>query len=281
MTAPIGNDSYTNSPFKENTPVKKSTFNNLQKGLVAAIAVATFFGGYAIGTIDDNSNSSVFTEGQDGIISEIENQPTSAEPSQVPTQQSLSSSGTNIIPLSIGDDPVKGDPEATVTVIEFSDFQCPFCARFTSQTLPQIMEDYVDTGKIKIVFKDLPLRIHSNARAAHIAAECADEHGKFWEYHDFLFLQQNHWQGLSDSALELTFTNAAYVLGIDREIFQKCMKSQEITGEVQLDTLEAASNEAIGTPTFFIGNEKNGYTKVVGAQPYSVFQRTIENYLDS
>ena len=163
--------------------IKKSTYNNLLKGVIAAIAVAAFFGGYSIGTLDD-SNSSVTQEELKAIISEIEIKTIPTQQTQIQTQPTA----PQIFQVSLDDDPVKGNPNAPVTVVEFSDFQCPFCSRFFQQTLPLIEENYIDTGKIKFVYKDLPLdNLHPNARAAHIAAECADEQGKFWEYHDVLF----------------------------------------------------------------------------------------------
>ncbi len=212
-------------------------------------------------------------------ISEIEIK-TITQPSQVPTQQPTSPRATQIYEISIGDDPVKGDPNAPVTIIEFSDFQCPFCSRFYSQTLPLLEENYIDTGKIKLVYKDLPLdNLHPNARTAHIAAECADEQGKFWEYHDILFEKQLQWQGLSPSNLDVTLTNFAVGLGMQNASFQVCMESQEIADEVNDDTIEAASYGTTGTPTFFIGNEKDGFIKLVGAQPYTVFKTMIDDQL--
>ncbi len=253
--------------------IKKSTYNNLLKGMVAAIAIATFFGGYAIGNMD--TNSSVTTEELEKIISDMEIKTT--QPSQVPTQQPTQR-GAQIYTISIDDDPVKGDPNAPLTIIEFSDFQCPFCARFYSQTLPLLEENYIDTGKVKLVFKDLPLdRLHPNARATHIAAECANEQGKFWEYHDVLFEKQSQWQSLSTSNLDTTLTNFAAGLGIQITDFQVCMESQEIADEVNDDTLEAASHGTTGTPTFFIGNEKDGFTKLVGAQPFTAFKTMIDS----
>jgi len=266
-------NSNTNNSNEDKITVKKSTYNNLLRGIVAAIAIATFFGGYAIGTMD--TNSSVTTEELEKIISEIEIK--TSQISQVPTQQPTQR-GTPIYEISIDDDPVKGDPNAPLTIIEFSDFQCPFCARFYSQTLPLLEENYIDTGKVKLVFKDLPLdRLHPNARATHIAAECANEQGKFWEYHDILFEKQPQWQSLSTSNLDSTLTNFAAGLGMQSTEFQACIESQEIADEVNDDTLEAASYGTTGTPTFFIGNEKDGFTKLVGAQPFTAFKTMIDS----
>jgi len=277
LSEDIDVNSNINNSNEDKITIKKSTYNNLLKGLVAAMIIATFFGGYTIGTMDNNSNSSVTAEELEEIISEMKIKTTQS--SQVPTQQPTPR-GTQLYKISIDDDPVKGDPNAPVTIIEFSDFQCPFCSRFYSQTLPLLEENYIDTGKIKLVFKDLPLdNLHPNARTTHIAAECANEQGKFWEYHDILFEKQSQWQNLSPSNLDTTITNFAAGLGMQSTAFQACIKSQEIADEVNDDTLDAASYGATGTPTFFIGNEEDGFIKLVGAQPFSAFQRVIDEQL--
>ncbi len=257
--------------------IKKSTYNNMLKGVVAAIAIAAFLGGYAIGSIENNSNSLSSDEIKE-MISEIESQAPVPVPqaAQVPIQSSV----PQIFQVSLDDDPVKGDPDAPVTVVEFSDFQCPFCARFAAQTLPALQENYIDTGKIKLVYRDMPLdNLHPNARPVHIAAECADEQGKFWEYHDILFAKQQQWQSLSSSNLDTTLTNFAAGLGMQSAEFQSCMKSQEIADEVNADLLAAGQYGATGTPTFFIGNEEEGFVKLVGAQPFTAFQRIIDAQL--
>ena len=256
--------------------IKKSTYNNMLKGIIAAIAIATFFGGYSIGTLD-NSESGVTSEELKEILSEIE---IKTAPTPQSAQQPTQPSAPQIFMVSLDDDPFKGNPNAPVTVVEYSDFQCPFCSRFFQQTLPLIEENYIDTGKIKFVYKDLPLdSLHPNARAAHIAAECADEQGKFWEYHDVLFEKQPQWSNLASSELQNTFTQFATEMGLQAASFESCMQSPNIADEVNKDTLEAASFGATGTPTFFIGNEKDGFIKLVGAQPYAAFQRVIDNQL--
>ena len=256
--------------------INKSTYNNMLKGIVAAIAIATFLGGYSLGTFD-NSNSGVSQEELKEIISEIE---IKTAPTVQPTQQPTQPTAAQVFKVSIDDDPMKGDPDAEVTVIEFSDFQCPFCSRFYTQTLSQLEENYIDTGKINLVFRDLPLdRLHPNARPAHIAAECADEQKKFWDYHDILFEKQSQWQRLPSTELQTTLTQYASDLGLHTVNFESCLESKEIADEVNRDASYAASLGITGTPSFFIGNEKDGFVKLVGAQPFSVFQSVIDNKL--
>jgi len=273
----IPDDSKEETKISENDTkitIKKSSYNNMLKGIVAAIAIATFLGGYAIGTFDD-SDSDLTGEQLKEILSEIKTVPTPQ-----PAQQSPQPSAPQIFTVSFDDEPVKGNPDAPVTVVEFSDFQCPFCSRFFEQTLPLIEENYIDTGKIKFVYKDLPLdNLHPNARSAHIASECADEQGKFWEYHDVLFQKQAEWNRLASSDLDITLSQFAVDLGMQAASFESCMESQDIADEVNQDTLEAARYGATGTPTFFIGTEKDGFIKLVGAQPFAAFQDAIDEQL--
>lgn len=92
--------------------------------------------------------------------------------------------------VSTDDDPALGDPNAPVTIIEFSDFECPFCRRFWQETLPQIKAEYIDTGKARFVYRDFPLSMHPGAFPAALAANCANQQGKFWEMHDKIFSEQ-------------------------------------------------------------------------------------------
>ena len=252
--------------------IKKSTYNNMLKGIIAAIAIATFIGGYSLGTLD-NSESGVTNEQLKEILFEIKANPTpAAQPSQPGTPQ--------IVKVSLDDDPVKGNANAPVTVVEFSDFQCPFCSKFYKETLSQLEENYVDTGKIKLVYRDMPLdNLHPNARTAAIAAECADRQGKFWDYHNILFEKQAEWQSLSTADFQTQVSKYATDLKLQSGTFDSCIKSQDAADEVNKDSLDAARYGATGTPTFFIGNEKDGFTKFFGAQPFTAFQAAIDAQL--
>jgi protein-disulfide isomerase len=174
------------------------------------------------------------------------------------------------IEVSLDDDPVKGSPDAKVTIVEFSDFQCPFCQRFFLQTLPQIEEKYIKTGKVRFVYRDFPLNFHQYAQKAAEAAECADEQGKFWEYHDILFQKLSEWATVGESK----FKEYAQQLGLDMQKFNQCLDSGKYANEVQKDYNDGLKYGVSGTPTFFI----NGI-KIVGAQPYSVFEQIIEQEL--
>ena len=146
--------------------------------------------------------------------------------------------------------------------------------------MPQIQTNYIDTGKVKFVYRDLPIQsIHPNAVAAAIASECADEQGMFWEYHDMLFKNQKNWQGLDVSNAVNRFEQFASDLDLDTGKFNNCLESGKYLDEVRNDLSDGRSYGATGTPAFFIGNEKIGYVKLIGAQPYSVFQRVIDQQL--
>ncbi len=160
--------------------------------------------------------------------------------------------------------PYKGPEQAKITLIEFSDFQCPFCGRVTP-TLDQVRKEYPDD--VKIVFKHLPLRIHPNAPKAHAAAEAAHRQGKFWEMHDKIFANQRE-------LTEVKFIEYADSLGLDVDRFKKDLASADIKKRVDADAAEAASLGVTGTPGFFINGKF-----VSGAKPFSEFKRIIDEQL--
>jgi len=180
----------------------------------------------------------------------------------------LDSPASAPVDISVDDDPMKGDPNAPVTIIEFSEFQCPFCKKYIDETYFQIIKNYVDTGKVRYVFRDFPLSFHEFARPAAMAAECAHEQGKFWEYHDLLFTNQAE---LS----EANFKKWATELKLNTVQFNTCLDTEKYSDEVAADQAEGQSYGVSGTPAFFI----NGQI-ISGAQPYSVFQQAIEQALD-
>ena len=162
------------------------------------------------------------------------------------------------------DDPFLGDANAPVTIVSFEDYQCPFCKRAFDQTFPLLKRDYIDTGKVKYVYRDFPLSFHPQANSAAEASECADDQGKFWDYHDAIFNNQNRLG--RDLYIEL-----ADQLNLDVDKFTQCIDTGEFRQEVQADASYGSQIGVSGTPTFFI----NGI-KLVGAQPYAAFQQVIE-----
>jgi protein-disulfide isomerase len=160
--------------------------------------------------------------------------------------------------------PVKGNEKAKLAVVEFSDFQCPYCRR-VGPTLEQIQREYGD--QVRIVFKHLPLPMHQNAPDAHAAAEAAHQQGKFWEMHDLIFADQ---QSMSPAK----YQEYARQLGLDMARFERDVASEEVKQRIAADAAEAARLGVSGTPAFYV----NGRF-VNGAQPYEVFKQLIDQEL--
>ncbi len=161
-----------------------------------------------------------------------------------------------------------GAENATVVVVEYSDFQCSFCGRFYQQTEPQIIGEYVDTGKVKFVYRHFPLaQIHQYAQKAAEASECASDQGKFWEYHDRLFDNQN---ALFPASLKKYATD----IGLDRAAFDACLDSGSMASRVQSDFEGGQGRGVRSTPAFFVNN-----VRIEGAQPFSSFKQAIESEL--
>ena len=170
--------------------------------------------------------------------------------------------------IAIDDSRAKGDKNAPVTIVEYSDFECPFCQKFYQETYQDIVAKYVNTGKVRIVFKDFPLAFHKNAQSAHEASRCAAEQGKFWEMHDKLFTNQ------SSLSVE-NYKKWAAEIGVDTVKFNQCVDSNKYAKAVKEDLNDAMDLGVQGTPSFIV----NG-TALVGAQPTSSFEKLIESELN-
>ena len=168
--------------------------------------------------------------------------------------------------VSVDDDPSWGLVDAPVTIIEFSDYQCPFCKRFYDETLPQIQATY--EGQARFVYRDFPLTaIHPYAQKAAEASECADDQSRFWDYHALLWANQ---QALDVASLKAY----AAQLDLDTATFDDCLDSGKNAQEVEKDYSDGVSYGVAGTPTFFINGQQ-----LVGAQPFSSFQAIIDALL--
>ncbi|PIO00399.1 disulfide bond formation protein DsbA [archaeon CG10_big_fil_rev_8_21_14_0_10_43_11] len=237
-------------PKQEHKPhaPKKEIVINIEKHHIAYVLVALVFLGLGFG-------ANLLINGQiTGLSSGVDqlNIPQNSKAAQL-----------------IDDDPIKGDPKAPVTIVEFSDFQCPYCARFYSETLPQIVANYINTGKAKLVYRDFPLSFHENAQKAAEAAECADEQGMFWQMHDTLFENQN---ALGVASLK----QYAKDLGLDSAAFDACLDSGSMTAETLADMQAGQSVGISGTPGFYVNDQL-----ISGAQPFSVFEQAIEAALEN
>lgn len=168
-----------------------------------------------------------------------------------------------------------GSSDAPLTLVEFTDYQCPFCNKFHTTTFPELKKHYIETGKVRFVSRDLPLDFHKNAFQAARAARCAGEQGKYWEVRDRLSSNPNN---LGQDGM-LHYAKEA---GVDATLFQACIDSDRYKAEVQKD-IEAAQSVGIsGTPAFILGrtstDEFEGI-KIVGAQPYATFEARINELL--
>lgn len=167
--------------------------------------------------------------------------------------------------------PVRGDAKAPVTIVEYADFQCPSCGAFTRSVAPRLVDQYVRTGKAKIVFKHFAWIGEESRRAAE-AASCAGAQGKFWEYHDLLYAnQRGENQGAFATANLKRFSAQ---LGLDQASFDACVDGRAYRAAVEADFAEVRSLGLTGTPTFLIEGQR-----VVGAQPFAVFASVIEGKL--
>ncbi len=188
-------------------------------------------------------------------------------------------SGNNAAPavvsnakVSITDaDPLLGDKNAEITIVEFSDFQCPFCSRaYTGAVTDFKNSDYFKDGEVNLVYKHLPLNsIHPYAQKAAEASECANQQGEFWEYHNTLFANQG---SLDVTSLKKYASN----LGLNTNEFDSCLDNDEAKSKVSKDMSEATTAGARGTPYFVVINNKNDETQVVsGAVPFANFEAAI------
>ncbi len=249
--------------------VKKSTFNGLIIGIIIVVGVAAFFAGSYFTNINSNQISE---EELEDAIAKLE---LKLLQNQLPTQQP-----SPPVKISADNDPVIGDPNAPITIIEFSDFQCPFCARFHVQTLPLLMDEYILEGKVKLVFRDFPIQsIHPNALPASVAAECANDQGKFKEMHDMIFDNQSQWNKQETANALAMFSQYANEIQLDQETFDSCLASGKHIDEIRKDLDDGRNYGISGTPGFFVGNDQIGYVELKGAQPFESFKKVIDAQL--
>lgn len=176
--------------------------------------------------------------------------------------------------------PAMGNAKAEVTVIEYSDYQCPFCARYFQETFAAIRKNFVDTGKIRYMFSNFPLdSIHPQAFKAHEAAACAGDQGKYWEMHTQLF---NNQRALLPAQLEKYAAN----IGLDVTTYKACVSSSKYAAKVRQEFNAASGLGIEGTPTFVIGRAGTSDVRMkaakvlVGAQPFDVFKEAIDALLN-
>lgn len=179
--------------------------------------------------------------------------------------------------VSIGKESIiLGAADAPVTVVEFTDYQCPFCKRFIQSTFPLLKRDFIDTGKVRWIVRDLPLGFHPNANKAAQAAHCAGEQGKFWEMRDTLF-RNNANLGIE------RLPGYAREIGLDVDAFDACLSSDRHQAQITQDSQEANRIRVTGTPSFVIGKTAGDTVSgqlIIGAQAPAVFTAAIQRVLD-
>ncbi len=207
----------------------------------------------------------------DNVLSNTDStQPNSAiqKALQNPTQ-------TPKVDVSIGHLPALGAKDAKVTIIYFSDPQCPFSERFENNTYPQIYDAYIKANKIKFAYRHYPLTsIHPNSQKASEAGECANEQNKFWEYQKILFENQSTWSPQSSVDAVNSFTDYADELNLNTDQFRSCLNTNKYEENVQKDITGGNQAGVDGTPTFFINGQR-----LVGAQPFDRISALIEQEL--
>jgi protein-disulfide isomerase len=184
-------------------------------------------------------------------------------PEPAPTRAKLNLEGFEML----------GDKKAPLTIVEFTDYQCPFCQRFHMSSYPEIKKNYIDTGKVRFYSRDLPLDFHANAMRAAQAARCANEQGQYWKLREVM----------SSNPDKLDLTNLvafASELKMDTGKFRGCVESEKYKNAVQTDAMEAMKIGANGTPTFVIGKstpEGVDGEVMIGAMPFVMFDEKLKS----
>ncbi len=209
-------------------------------------------------TVNDNTLAAATTPGSETAVTN------NLAPTTGPTPASITSETIKTL----------GNPDAPVTVVEFSDYQCPFCLRNFQETFPQLKAEFIDTGRVFYVFKDFPIAsLHPLAYRLHEAALCAGESGEsvaYWQAHDLFFSKSQTFKLNSLAEMDAVILAEFETAGLSTEGLSECLQSNRHAVAVQAGIAEGQSLGVSGTPTFFI----NGYP-IVGAQPYQVFQQAI------
>jgi protein-disulfide isomerase len=182
------------------------------------------------------------------------------------------------VTMSVGEGPSLGSEDAPVTIVEFSDYQCPFCKKHFTNTLSALKTSYIDTGKVRYFFRDFPLdSIHPYARKAAEAAHCAGDQGKFWDMHDTMFKNQG-------ALMQDNLRGFVRDMKLDLDAFNVCLDEGKYAKRVEADVAAGSAAGVTGTPGFFIGKTKKDGTMVAttmkGAQPAAAFSQVIDRLLE-
>ena len=173
--------------------------------------------------------------------------------------------------------PILGSPNAPVTLVEFGDYQCHFCNVFFHSTEDEILQKYVETGKVKMIFKDFNIIGPDSVNASH-GAHCAKDQGLFWEYHDILY---SNWTGENNGwASPRNLTMFANEINVNMEQWSECMDEKPHSKTIIESNNDAQALELTGTPAFFVITEEGKVTKLFGAQPFEIFKKVFDEQLE-
>jgi protein-disulfide isomerase len=202
------------------------------------------------------------------LLESIDKKSTAQAPQRPPVPQTAK--------VSIKGSASLGSADAPVTVVEFTDYQCPYCLKFIRDTFPKLKEAFIDTGKVRWVIRDMPLGFHKNARKAAQAAHCAGEQGKFWEMRTVLFANAKKLE-------EGNLPGYAQVIGLDGAAFASCLASDRHLAGIDTSVQDAGTVRITGTPTFVVGKAASDQVegnRVVGARDFKVFEEQIVKALE-
>ena len=251
------------------TSSKKSFFDQLDPrsallvGLVGGVLALGTIGFVVLGFMVYKNGGLALSGSNNNYVAPT---PTAQDPSNQPTQTPPSGTPVNV---GVGHFPLKGNKNAKVTIVEFADFRCPFCERFFKDAAAGIMKDYVNTGKVQYYFRSFAF-LGPESTLTSEAAECANEQGKFWQMHDWLY---QHQASESDTAYYSKENLIKYAgqVGLNVGKFTTCLNSGKFSANVAKDLSEGQAAGVNGTPTTFV----NG-VPIVGAQPYASLKAAIE-----
>ena len=174
--------------------------------------------------------------------------------------------------------PILGDPDAPITLVEFGDYQCHYCNVFFQSIEKDIVKNYVDTGKVKIIFKDYNIIGEDSVKASQ-GAHCANDQGLFWEYHDILY---SNWTGENNGwASSENLAIFAQQIGLNMNKWSECMNKGSHSQIILKSNDDARVLELTGTPAFFIINAEGKVSKLFGAQPFEVFKKIFDEQLEN
>jgi len=242
------------SPPAPPTPKTSRGLHGPSLGIGAGIAIVSIISAFLAVSVIDN-------------VPELQFEETTSKPGVAVDSMSL---------FTANGSPYLGSDDAPITLVEFGDYQCFFCNKFFHETEENILKNYVETDKVKIIFKDFTIIGPDSIGAAH-AAHCAEDQGKFWEYHNELY---NNWSGENNGwASSENLVKFAQNIGLNEGEFNQCMRDGKYKQLVTASNNDARNLGITGTPAFFVIGPDNQATRISGAQPYEVFHNIFEEEL--